>query len=104
VKRAFDFAAVVLAAPFWGPVLGVIAFLVRIKLGSPIFFRQKRPGLNAKIFEMIKFRTMTDACDAAGNLLPDAARLTPFLADSRVTAIQLSRCGLTLNSDAQTRD
>ncbi len=67
-----------LAAPFWLPVLAVVAVLVRLKLGSPVFFRQKRPGLNGVIFEMVKFRTMTDARDAQGKLLPDAVRLTPF--------------------------
>jgi lipopolysaccharide/colanic/teichoic acid biosynthesis glycosyltransferase len=64
--------------PLWLPVLAVLALLVRAKLGSPVLFRQKRPGMDARIFELIKFRTMTDARDARGNLLPDAARLTPF--------------------------
>ena len=54
----------------------MVAFWVRIKLGSPVFFRQKRPGKGAQIFEMIKFRTMTDARDASGALLPDGERLT----------------------------
>jgi lipopolysaccharide/colanic/teichoic acid biosynthesis glycosyltransferase len=78
VKRLFDLFVVVVAAPFWLPVLGVVALLVRLKLGSPVFFRQKRPGQGARIFEMMKFRTMTNARDAAGQLLPDAVRLTPF--------------------------
>ena len=78
MKRLFDLFVVVVAAPFWLPVLGVVALLVRLKLGSPVLFRQKRPGRGARIFEMIKFRTMTDARDAAGQLLPDAVRLTPF--------------------------
>lgn len=56
----------------------VIAILVRIKLGSPILFKQDRPGLNEKIFKMYKFRTMTDAKDSLGNLLTDAERLTKF--------------------------
>lgn len=77
-KRSFDLLVVLLAAPFWLPVLAVVAVLVRVKLGTPVFFRQKRPGQGARIFEMIKFRTMTDARDAEGNLLPDAVRLTPF--------------------------
>ena len=78
MKRLFDFFVVAVAAPFWLPLLAVVALWVRIKLGSPVFFRQKRPGKNAQIFEMIKFRTMTDARDAAGQLLPDAVRLTRF--------------------------
>ena len=52
--------------------------LIRIKLGSPVFFRQLRPGMNGKPFEMVKFRTMTDERGADGELLPDAVRLTPF--------------------------
>ena len=67
-----------MAAPLWVPVLAIVAMLVRLKLGAPVFFRQKRPGRGARIFEMIKFRTMTDARDAGGQLLPDAVRLTPF--------------------------
>ncbi|MES2697365.1 MAG: sugar transferase [Verrucomicrobiota bacterium] len=78
LKRAFDLLIVVLAAPAWLPLLAVVGVLVRCKLGSPIFFRQKRPGRGAKIFEMVKFRTMTDARDADGKLLPDSVRLTPF--------------------------
>ena len=60
------------------PILAVIALLVRLKLGSPILFRQQRPGLHGKPFTLYKFRTMTDARDADGNLLPDADRLTSF--------------------------
>jgi lipopolysaccharide/colanic/teichoic acid biosynthesis glycosyltransferase len=78
VKRLFDFFVVAVAAPLWLPLLAVVALWVRIKLGSPVFFRQKRPGKNAQIFEMIKFRTMTDARDPGGQLLPDAVRLTRF--------------------------
>lgn len=78
MKRAFDLVVLLAAAPFWLPVLAVVAVLVRLKLGSPVLFRQKRPGLNGVIFEMVKFRTMTDARDGQGQLLPDAVRLTPF--------------------------
>ena len=60
------------------PVLGALALLVRVKLGSPVLFRQTRPGLHGKPFTMYKFRTMTDARDADGNLLPDEERLPPF--------------------------
>jgi lipopolysaccharide/colanic/teichoic acid biosynthesis glycosyltransferase len=78
LKRAFDLFLVLLLAPVWSPVLGLVALLVRVKLGSPVFFCQKRPGLHGAIFEMVKFRTMTDARDASGKLLPDAERLTAF--------------------------
>lgn len=78
LKRSFDFVAVVLASPLWLPLLAVVAVLVRLKLGTPVFFRQKRPGLNQRIFELIKFRTMTDARDTTGRLMPDAERLTSF--------------------------
>jgi sugar transferase EpsL len=78
LKRAFDLAAVVITMPLWLPLVGVLAVLVRMKLGAPVFFRQKRPGQQERVFNLIKFRTMTDARDAAGNLLPDASRLPPF--------------------------
>ena len=60
------------------PVFLVVAFLVRTKLGSPVIFKQKRPGLNEKIFTLYKFRTMTDEIDKFGELLPDETRLTKF--------------------------
>ena len=78
LKRGFDISAVTLSAPLWLPLMLILALLVRIKLGSPVFFRQKRPGYQEAIFELIKFRTMTDDRDINGNLLPDAVRLTPF--------------------------
>ena len=78
LKRAFDFLAVIIAAPLWVPVLLVLAVLVRVKLGTPVFFRQRRPGRNERIFELVKFRTMTDERDATGVLKPDAERLTAF--------------------------
>jgi len=78
LKRAFDLLAVVVAAPLWIPLLGVVALLVRCRLGAPVFFRQRRPGLRGEIFELIKFRTMLEARDASGRPLPDAERLTPF--------------------------
>lgn len=78
LKRGFDISAVTLSAPLWLPLLLILALLVRLKLGSPVFFRQKRPGYQEAIFELIKFRTMTDDRDINGNLLPDAVRLTPF--------------------------
>src|SRR5688572_7794147 len=78
MKRLFDIGVVVLTAPVWGFLVLVLAAIVRVKLGSPVFFRQERPGLHGKIFRLLKFRTMTDARDAQGNLLPDAQRLPPF--------------------------
>jgi sugar transferase EpsL len=77
-KRIFDLAAVVITAPLWLPLVAILALLIRVKLGSPVFFRQKRPGHREAMFELIKFRSMTDARDAKGELLPDAVRLTPF--------------------------
>lgn len=78
MKRVFDLLAVILTAPFWVPVLLIVAVLVRVNLGSPVFFRQRRPGRGGRIFEIIKFRTMLDAHDRAGRALPDAERLTAF--------------------------
>lgn len=60
------------------PILLITAFLVRVKLGSPVIFKQERPGLNGKIFTLYKFRTMTDERDSEGNLLSDEVRLTKF--------------------------
>lgn len=77
-KRLFDLLAVILTAPLWVPLVAILAVLVRVKLGSPVFFRQKRPGHREAIFELVKFRTMTDARDEAGRLLADDRRLTPF--------------------------
>ena len=78
VKRCLDFLLSLAALIILSPVLLLVAILVRCKLGSPILFKQKRPGLHEKIFCMNKFRTMTDAKDADGNLLPDEVRLTKF--------------------------
>ncbi len=77
-KRAIDTALVLLFAPLWLPVMALVALLVRTRLGTPVFFRQVRPGLNEQPFTVLKFRTMTDARDEDGNLLPDAQRLLPF--------------------------
>ena len=78
IKRGLEFIIALIGVILASPILLIIAILVRIKLGSPIFFRQARVGLNGEIFEMVKFRTMKDACDAEGNLLPDEERLTAF--------------------------
>lgn len=86
-KRLIDFIAVILTAPLWLPLLAVLALLVRVKLGTPILFRQKRPGQGERIFELVKFRTMTDERDASGALKPDAERLTPFGRWLRATSL-----------------
>jgi undecaprenyl phosphate N,N'-diacetylbacillosamine 1-phosphate transferase len=78
VKRPMDFMLSLIAIIVLSPVLLVVAVLVRTKLGSPVLFKQKRPGLNEEIFLMYKFRTMTDEKDAKGELLPDSIRLTKF--------------------------
>lgn len=78
LKRALDLTAAISGLLILSPVLVLIAALVAIKLGRPVLFRQRRPGLNGKIFEMIKFRTMIDAHDDKGEPLPDQERLTPF--------------------------
>jgi lipopolysaccharide/colanic/teichoic acid biosynthesis glycosyltransferase len=77
-KRCLDLTAAALGLLLLAPLLAMLAFLVRWRLGAPILFRQTRPGLHGKPFKLIKFRTMTDARDADGNLLTDADRLTPF--------------------------
>ena len=87
VKRPQDFCCALVALVVLSPVLAVTAYLVKKKLGSPVIFRQKRPGLNGKIFEMWKFRTMTDARDEVGNLLPDEVRLTDFGKKLRSTSL-----------------
>lgn len=78
MKRLFDITASSFALLLFGVPLLLLVVLVRAKLGSPVFFRQRRPGLNGRPFEVIKFRTMTDARGADGQLLSDAQRLTPF--------------------------
>lgn len=78
VKRGLDFLLALIATIVLSPVLLVVAILVRIKLGTPVLFRQQRPGLNERIFTIYKFRTMTDARDDKGELLPDEVRLTRF--------------------------
>jgi lipopolysaccharide/colanic/teichoic acid biosynthesis glycosyltransferase len=78
IKRLLDllFSAVLLI--LLSPLLLVLALLVRVKLGAPVLFKQERPGRDGKVFTLRKFRTMTDAVDAEGNLLPDDVRLTSF--------------------------
>ena len=78
VKRPMDFLLSLIAIIVLSLVFLIVAILVRTKLGSPVLFKQKRPGLNEKIFTMYKFRTMTDERDENGELLPDSVRLTKF--------------------------
>jgi len=86
-KRALDLALTIPALIVLSPVLLLIALSVRLTLGAPILFRQTRPGLHGKPFTLYKFRTMTDARDAQGNLLPDAERLTRFGRFLRATSL-----------------
>lgn len=77
-KRLLDIVLSLVALIILSPLLLILVFLVRIKLGSPVIFKQQRPGLNEKIFTMYKFRSMTDERDENGELLPDEIRLTKF--------------------------
>ena len=78
LKRLLDIVIASSALVLLSPVYAFVAYKVRKNMGSPVLFRQVRPGLNGKPFEMIKFRSMKDAVDAQGNPLPDRERLTPF--------------------------
>lgn len=78
IKRLFDILASITALILLSPVIAIVAWQIRRKLGSPVLFRQVRPGLHGKPFEMVKFRTMKDAVDTNGDPLPDAERMTPF--------------------------
>lgn len=87
IKRLFDLIASLFALIVLSPVVLITALLVRVKLGSPIIFIQERPGLNCKIFKVMKFRTMLDAVDKHGNQLPDEQRMTPFGSLLRSTSL-----------------
>ncbi|KNH20165.1 sugar transferase [Priestia megaterium] len=78
IKRLLDIILSLIAIIGLGFLFLIVAFLVRVKLGSPVLFKQKRPGMNEKVFLMYKFRTMTDARGVDGELLPDEVRLTRF--------------------------
>ena len=78
IKRLLDFVLSLIALIILSPVILIVALLVKIKLGSPVLFKQERPGKNEQILRMYKFRTMTDEKDQDGNLLPDDVRLTKF--------------------------
>lgn len=87
LKRLFDITVSTIALILLSPIYAIVAYKVKKNLGSPVLFRQIRPGLNGKPFEMIKFRTMKDAVDAQGNPLPDSERLTPFGKMLRATSL-----------------
>lgn len=87
VKRCLDLLLSLCGILVLSPVLLVLCVLVRVKLGSPVLFRQERPGKNERIFTLCKFRTMTDEKDESGDLLPDAVRLTKFGRFLRATSL-----------------
>lgn len=78
LKRIFDILASAIGLLLLSPFIAIIAWQIKRKLGSPVLFRQQRPGLNGKAFTMVKFRTMRDAIDKNGNPLPDSERITAF--------------------------
>ena len=87
MKRAFDLFLTLVTAAFWVPLLLLVALLVRWRLGTPVLFRQQRPGSAGEPFFLIKFRSMTDARDKHGALLPDSERLTKFGRWLRATSL-----------------
>lgn len=86
-KRPIDILCALAAIIVFGWLYIIVAILVRVKLGSPVLFKQERPGKDEKIFKLYKFRTMTDAKDEHGNLLPDEVRLTKFGKMLRATSL-----------------
>jgi sugar transferase EpsL len=87
VKRFVDLLLVVVSAPIWIPLLAALALIVRLQLGSPVLFTQRRPGLHGRPFMLVKFRTMTDARDSGGLERPDSERLTRFGRLLRATSL-----------------
>lgn len=87
LKRIFDIGASFVGLILLSPIIGIVAWQVKRKLGVPIFFCQARPGLDGKLFHMVKFRTMLDANDEQGKPLPDSQRLTKFGAFLRSTSL-----------------
>ena len=87
MKRVVDFLVAFAGLVFLSPVLGIVALLIRVFLGSPVLFRQVRPGLNGECFELVKFRSMTDSRDSNGELLSDSQRLTGFGRFLRATSL-----------------
>lgn len=93
MKRILDLLCVVFTFPLWGIVIMILYPFVYFFLGAPVFFRQKRPGKEGKVFDLIKFRTMTEERDAVGNYLPDEMRLTAFGKFLRKTSLdELPEC------------
>lgn len=86
-KRIIDISASLCALILLAPVMAIVAWNIRKKLGSPVLFRQVRPGRDGKPFEMVKFRTMRDAVDSNGNPLEDSQRMTPFGAFLRASSL-----------------
>ncbi len=76
LKRVFDISITIITVPFWAPLIGLVAVVVGMKIGRPIFFLQSRGGFRGEVFRIFKFRTMSDARDENGFLLPDSQRLT----------------------------
>ena len=87
IKRPMDFLCAVLGLMVFSPIMVIIALLIRVKLGSPVIFKQERPGLNEKIFTLYKFRSMTNQKNKNGELLADEKRLTEFGKWLRSTSI-----------------
>jgi lipopolysaccharide/colanic/teichoic acid biosynthesis glycosyltransferase len=87
IKRVFDFSLAIIALICLFPVIALVGLFVRFKLGSPVLYKQRRPGLNGKTFLMLKFRSMLDATDNDGNVLPDEKRLTGFGRALRSTSL-----------------
>lgn len=86
-KRMIDIMVSVIALILLSPIFLLLSIVIKMKLGSPVFFSQERPGKNGKIFKMYKFRSMTDAKDIEGKLLPDSERLTEFGRKLRATSL-----------------
>lgn len=87
IKRLFDILASFCGLVLLSPVIAIVAWKIRKNLGSPVLFRQTRPGKDGQPFEMVKFRSMRDAVDASGNPLPDSERMTPFGSMLRSTSM-----------------
>ncbi|MEO6527848.1 MAG: sugar transferase [Gemmatimonadaceae bacterium] len=87
MKRALDLLLVIATMPIWLPIGLVVALAVRLSLGSPVLFKQVRPGRDARPFQLVKFRTMRHEADSSGAVTPDAVRLTPFGRALRATSL-----------------
>ncbi len=87
LKRSFDLVASLFGLILLSPIIAIVSWYINKKLGSPVLFKQKRPGKHGEIFEMIKFRTMLDALDYKGHPLPDSERMTPMGSFLRSTSL-----------------